>query len=296
LKIGIAGIGRMGAAIAGRLLSLGQAITVWNRTREKTRPLAARGASVAASPSQLASGSELVISVLTNADAIESTYFGSEGLLAGEVAGKLFVEMSTVRPAVQAALAARVKEKGATLVECPVGGSVGPAGDGRLFGFVGGDAADVARAQPVLAQLCRRIEHVGPVGAGASIKLATNLPLLVYWQAFGEALALCRPLELDPARLMDIFTDTSGAPGMLKARSGALAAAISGAGAGPVTFDIDSVRKDLGTMLEEAQALGARLPLVESALECFDQAAHAGLGAEDCALLPVHWAQRAAAA
>jgi 3-hydroxyisobutyrate dehydrogenase len=296
LRIGIAGTGRMGAAIAGRLLSLGLAITVWNRSPEKTRTLAAHGASVAANPSQLAAMSEVVISVLTDAEAIDRTYLHSDGLLTGEVAGKLFVEMSTVRPATQVALAARVNQKGASLIECPVAGSVGPARDGRLFAFLGGDAADIARARPVLAHLCRRIEHVGLVGAGARMKLATNLPLLVYWQAFGEALALCQPLGLEPARLMSIFADTSGAPAMLQARSGALAAAIAGAATGPVTFDIDSVRKDMQAMMEEAHALGMELPLVERALACFDQAAREGLGAEDCAVLPARWAQRALAA
>jgi len=103
-----------------------------------------------------------------------------------------------------------------------------PAKDGKLFGFVGGDAADFARARPLLEQMCRRIEHVGPVGAGASMKLAINLPLLVFWQAFGEALALCRSLGLDAARIVDIFADTSGGPNVLKGRAAALTAALQG--------------------------------------------------------------------
>ena len=88
---------------------------------------------------------------------------------------------------------------------------MGPARDGKLFGLVGGDDADVARLRPVLDQLCRRVEHVGPVGSGARLKLAINLPLLVYWQSLGEALALCKPLNLPPERLVDIMADTSRA-------------------------------------------------------------------------------------
>jgi 3-hydroxyisobutyrate dehydrogenase len=289
LKIGIAGTGRMGAAIAARLLARGHAVTVWNRTAEKTRSLAAAGATVAATPQELSTAADFIITMLTDAAAIDATYQGQNGLLAGEVRGKLFIDMSTVRPEVETALAVKVRENGATLIECPVGGTVGPAKEGKLFGFVGGDAGDVARAKPVLDELCRRVEHVGTVGAGASMKLAINLPLLVYYQALGEALSLCRSLDVDPARLIDIFADTSGGPNMLKVRGPAIAATLLGKETTPVTFDIDLIRKDLRIMLEEAAALGVSLPLTARALDCYDAAARNGLGASDATMLPAHW-------
>jgi 3-hydroxyisobutyrate dehydrogenase len=292
LKIGVAGTGRMGAAIAQRLLGVGHELTVWNRTAEKTRPLAAAGARVAATPAQLAAASQTVITILTDAPAIDATYQGKDGLLSADVGGKLFVEMSTVRPETERALAARIRAKGGTMIECPVGGTIGPAKDGKLFGFVGGEPADVARARPLLEQMCRRIEHVGPVGAGASMKLAINLPLLVFWQAFGEALALVRPLGLDAARLVDIFGDTSGGPTALRNRAAALAAAIQGKDTGPITVDIDAMRKDLRTMVEEASALGTEIPVTASALECYDQASGAGLGKADITGIPVRWMKR----
>ena len=292
MRIGIAGTGRMGAAIATRLLGLGHEVAVWNRTAAKTAPLAAAGAHVAATPAALAARAEAVITILTDAAAIDAAYRGAGGLLAGDVEGKLFIEMSTVRPETQRALAAAIGAKGAALVECPVGGTTGPAKDGKLFGFAGGDAADVARARPILEQLCRRIEHVGPVGAGASMKLAINLPLLVFWQAFGEALALTQPLGLDAARLMDIFTDTSGAPNMLKARAPMVAAQLRGETVAP-TVEIDVVRKDLRTMIEEARSRGVTLPVTAQALECLDQAAREGFGAADCTKIPALWAARA---
>ncbi|OGA69741.1 MAG: 3-hydroxyisobutyrate dehydrogenase [Betaproteobacteria bacterium RIFCSPLOWO2_12_FULL_68_20] len=290
MKIGIAGTGRMGAAIATRLLGLGHEVSVWNRSAAKTRPLADAGARAADTPQRLARESEAVVTILTDDAAIEGVYGGKEGLLAADVAGKLFVEMSTVRPDTERALAARVRARGAALVECPVGGTVGPAKEGRLFGFVGGELADVARARPLLEQLCRRVEHVGPVGAGAAMKLAINLPLMVYWQALGEALSLIRPLALDPARVIDILGDTSGAPNVLKARGATIAAALAGTPPGAVTFDVDSMRKDVRAMLDEAQALGRSLPVTERALECFDRAAREGLGAADCSMVSVHWA------
>src|SRR5213594_1462704 len=239
----------MGAAIGERLIGLGHELAVWNRTVEKTRTLAAAGAGVAVSPSQLASSSETIITILTDAAAIDAAYRGRSGLLSADVSGKLFIEMSTVRPETERALAADIRNRGAAMVECPVGGTTGPARDGKLFGFVGGEAADVARARPLLEQLCRRVEHVGPIGAGASMKLAINLPLLVFWQSFGEALSLCEPLGIDPARLMDIFADTSGGPNVLKVRGPAVAAALAGKDAGAATFNVDSMRKDMRTMI-----------------------------------------------
>ncbi len=289
MKVGVAGIGRMGAAIAERLLKHGHQVTVWNRTPAKAQVLVQHGAVVAATPAQLAASVDVILSILTDANAITAAYDGPDGLLSAAIAGKLFVEMSTVRPDTERALAARIQTKGAAMIDCPVGGTTGPARDGKLLGFVGGDAADLARVRPILEQLCRRIEHVGPVGAGASLKLAINLPLLVYWQAFGEALALCQPLGLDPARLVDIFADTSGGPNMLKTRGPMIAEALNGKVPANVTFNIDSIRKDLATMIEEARTLGYELPVAARALECFDGVAREGMGDGDAVMLPVSW-------
>jgi len=293
MKTGIAGTGRMGAAMAARLIDVGQEVTVWNRTPAKTKALADAGARVAGTPAALVAGADVIITMLTDDQAIQALYHGAGGLLSGNVAGKLFIEMSTVRPEVETALADKVRERGGSLIDCPVGGTVGPARDGKLFGFVGGSDADVARARPVLERLCRRLEHVGPVGAGARMKLAINLPLMVYWQAFGEALALCAPLGLDPDRLINIFSDTSGGPNVLKARGPALAAALRGQDTGPVTFDVDLIRKDLRVMIAEAKSLGADLPVSQRALECFDDASREGLGPKDGACLPARFARRA---
>ena len=292
MKVGIAGTGRMGSAMAQRLMSVGHELTVWNRTPGKTRELAAAGAAVAASPAALAEKVDVVLTILTDDKAIAELYNGPGGLLSGKVAGKLFIEMSTVRPEVEVALARKVAAKGAALVECPVGGTTGPAREGKLFGFAGGEDADMARARPLLEQLCRRVEHVGPAGAGARMKLAINLPLYVYWQALGEALLLCRSLNLAPERLISIFSDTSGASNVIKMRGASVAAHLAGADAGPATMNVDMVCKDLRTMVEEAKALGGALPAAEAALKCFEDAARGGLGQHDQSALPAQWASR----
>lgn len=289
MKIGIAGVGRMGAAIALRLMEVGHQVTVWNRTADKVQPLADAGAQVAASPRALASAVEAVITILTSADAIAAVYDGAEGLLAGDLAGKLVVEMSTVQPSDEIALAEKVRAKGAAFVECPVGGTTGPARQGKLLGLAGGEAADVARARPLLDQMCRRVEHMGPVGGGSSMKLAINLPLIVAYQALGEAYTLCRHLGLDDVALMELFADTSGAPNVLKTRGPAIAQALSGKGSIAPAFDVDSIRKDLRTMIAEAKLRGAALPLVERTLAIFDDAAREGWGGRDGSALPAYW-------
>jgi 3-hydroxyisobutyrate dehydrogenase len=285
MKIGIAGTGRMGAAIAARLSSLGHEMMVWNRSADKAR---ATGFKVAESPQALADGCEAVISILTDAKAVESVY---AEMLKGNAKGKLFIEMSTVRPAAVKKLSDSVKRQGAAFVECPVGGTTGPAKEGKLFGFAGGEKADVDKAMPVLSQMCRRVEHLGPAGSGASMKLAINLPLLVYWQALGEALSITRHLNLDPARLMDILGDTSGAPRMLANRGPAIAAALTGK-EGAVSVDIDTLKKDLSEIVEEAKLLGWSAPATEGALRGFASASSAGLGAKDCVQMPVYWSAK----
>ena len=289
MQIGFAGTGRMGAAMVRRLIDSGHQLTVWNRSTDKLKPLAEAGAKIAATPKELAESSEIIITILSNAEAIDALYSGLAGFLAGEVAGKLFIEMSTVRPQAQIALAPKVRAAGAGLVECPVGGTTGPAREGKLLGFVGGDDADVARALPVLQQLCRRVEHVGKVGAGASMKLAINLPLMIYWQALGEALSLIEPLGLDPARAMDILADTSGGPNMLKNRAPAIAKVLKGEDIGPPTMDVNLMRKDMRSMIDEARSLGRSLPVTESALGVFDAAANKGMGESDAIKLPAYW-------
>jgi len=142
MKIGIAGTGRMGAAIGERLMAEGYDLVVWNRTRDKTKPLVEAGASEAATPADLARQVDTVITILTNADSIDAVYRGPDGLLSGDVSGKLFIEMSTVRPVTEEKLAADIRAKGGAMVDAPVGGTTGPAKEGKLVGVIGGSDED----------------------------------------------------------------------------------------------------------------------------------------------------------
>jgi 3-hydroxyisobutyrate dehydrogenase len=232
--------------------------------------------------------------MLLNDAATEAVYRGPNGILKSKLAGKLVIDMSTVRPDTMQTIGASVAQQGAAFVECPVGGSTGPAKEGKLFGLVGGAQSDVARAMPVLEQLCRRIEHVGGLGSGATIKLAVNLPLLVYWQALGEALTICRPLNLPADRLIDILSDTAGTPTAMKGRGAVIAKVLGGQPLGETAFGLSAAKKDLATAVQFAATLSAELPLAASALACFEEAEAAGLGNADATAVSTRWPQRAA--
>ena len=291
MKIGICGTGRMGSSIAQRLISVGHQVGVWNRNPAKTKPLVDAGAKLFPSPAELVEANDMVVVMLLNDAASEAVYRAPNGIRKSRLTGKLVIDMSTVRPDTMISIGGAVASQGAAFVECPVGGSTGPAREGKLLGLVGGEKADVAKAMPVLEQLCRRIEHVGPLGSGATLKLAVNLPLLVYWQALGEALAICKPLNLPADRLIDILSDTAGTPTAMKGRGAVIARALGGAPPAETAFGISAAKKDLATAVQFARSIHAELPVAASALACFEEAEAAGQGEADATTVSVRWAQ-----
>jgi 3-hydroxyisobutyrate dehydrogenase len=294
MKIGVCGTGRMGSAIAQRLMAVGHEVAVWNRNQAKTKPLTDAGAKALPTPAALVDGCDLVVVMLLNDAASEAVYRGPHGILKGQLKGKLVIDMSTVRPDTMQTIGTSVTQQGAAFVESPVGGSTGPAKEGKLFALVGGEKSDVARAMPVLEQLCRRIEHVGALGAGAAVKLAINLPLLVYWQALGESLTICKPLNLPADRLIDIMSDTAGTPTAMKGRGAVIAKVLAGEPLGPTAFGLSAAKKDLATAVQFARTLQAELPVAASALACFEEAEAAGLGDADATAISTRWPQRQA--
>ncbi len=292
MQIGVAGLGAMGSAIAARLLEVGHQVTVWNRTAAKTKPLADAGAKVVADPASVAAASEAVITILTDSAAIDAVYNGPSALLSGDVKGKLFIEMSTVPPIVETTLAPKVRGKGAVFVECPVGGSTAPARQGKLLGLMGAEPADAARARPILEQLCRKVEHCGPVGAGSSMKLAINLPLMVGWQAYAEAFAIARDVGWEPKRLLDLFVESNGANNGLKMRADMIVAMMENRDPGATTFSIANAVKDLRTMVDTGTAKGADMPAAKAALAALEEANNKGLGALDASRQTVYWSSR----
>jgi 3-hydroxyisobutyrate dehydrogenase len=271
MKIGIAGTGRMGTAIVRRLLEAGHEVLVWNRTVYNAYDARAAGAKWAPTLGELVAESRAVISFLFDNAAVERVYLGADGLLNGRVEGRLFIDMSTVSPDVHTPIASALATHNAGFIECPVSGSIAAAQAGTLVGFAGGEAHDYLRALPLLEQLCRRVAHVGPLGAGARMKLAANLLLSVFWQALSESLFVADPSPMDVAHAIDLLADSN---------------------IGAAAFDVDTMRKDLRYMAQEANARESALPLVNRTLECFDRASREGGGGVDSVAYPAYWVAR----
>jgi 3-hydroxyisobutyrate dehydrogenase len=289
MKIGIAGTGRMGTAMAQRLLERGHEVRVWNRTMERAREACAAGAKWTPTLAELVNASDAVISSLLDDGAVERIYLGADGFLCGQTDGRLFIDMSTVTPGAHARIAAALEHRHAGFIECPVSGSVTVARSGSLVGFAGGEASVVKRALPLLADLCRRVDHVGPMGSGARMKLAANLLLAVFWQTLGEALFLVDAPATGAASAIDVLADSNISAGILRTRAPQIVAALDGKATGPAAFAVDTMRKDLRYMAEEAAARGSSLPLARRTLECFDRASSEGDGGVDGAAYPAYW-------
>lgn len=287
-RIGIAGLGKMGRAMASRLVESGYEVIAWNRDATRARDA---GLDFANSPCALADACQVVITSLFDAEAVSAVYHGSEGLVAC-AQNTLFIEMSTLSPETQRGLSLEVRAAGGRFIECPVSGTVAPARSGQLVGFAGGRAEDVELALPTLDRLCKRVVHVGDVGSGARTKLAVNLPLITFWQAFGEAIALMRDVSGDPKWLVELFADTAGAPAVLTTKAAALVATLGGEDTVTPAFEIDTMRKDLRLALAAA-GQSFPLPVARSALAAMDEASAAGWGRRDCAWMPAFWAQKA---
>jgi 3-hydroxyisobutyrate dehydrogenase len=161
-----------------------------------------------------------------------------------------------------------------------------------LLGLMGAEAADVARARPILEQLCRKVEHCGPVGAGSAMKLAINLPLMVAWQAYGEAFAIARSVGWEPKRLVELFIESNGANKAIAMRAEMITKMLEGKDPGPTTFSIANGVKDLRTMIETGTATGADMIATKAALAGFEDATAHGFGGGDGSRMTVYWSER----
>ncbi|MBO6782890.1 MAG: NAD(P)-dependent oxidoreductase [Alphaproteobacteria bacterium] len=285
MKIGLSGTGRMGTAMGLNLMEHGHELAVWNRTSKKTRELVSTGATACDSPADLVAASDLVINIVIDDKAAKAVYEGRNGLLSGDIKGTLFVEMSTLLPETTKALEKKVKAKGGTFLECPVGGSVAPARQGNLLGMAGGSPAAYRKAKPVLEQLCRRVDRVGDVGAGAAMKLAINLPLLTYWEALGEAMSLTEKAGIKGSLAADILADSSGAAKVAPARIPWVMDAVKGKMHKNVAFDIAGAAKDATLMCALAKHFKVDAPAINATRLAYRKAAKGSWGGRDFALL-----------
>lgn len=286
MKIGLCGTGRMGTAMAEHLMEKKHRLTVWNRTPSKTRTLVSAGADRVDTPAEVFDHADLVISMLIDDKAAKAVYEGRDGILSRNLKGKFVIEMSTMMPKTTQRLEKLVEAKGGAFLECPVGGSTAPARTGNLIGMAGGTPTAYKRAQPVLEQLCKRVDRVGPVGAGATMKLAINLPLLTYWEALGEAIALIEKAGINRKLAGDILADSSGAARVAALRIPWNMAAIGGNVRKGGGFDVAGGAKDATQMCKLAAQYGFDAPAINATRRSYQAAVADGWGERDFALLP----------
>lgn len=279
-RVGFAGLGRMGQAMAGRLLAAGFPLTVYNRTPSRADALLGAGAAWAATPAELAARSDIIFTILTDDAAVEQVFRGPSGLLTANVPGRLFIEMSTIRTATILALAGAVEQRGARLLDAPVSGTVAPARAGQLLVLAGGRAADLERARPALEAFGRRIVHIGGQGAGTTMKLVLNMTMACFWGALAESLAVGQQFGLDLVTMLDIYLDSPVALPALRGKAPLLLGEEQ-----EVAFDVTGVRKDLLAMIATAQDAGVPAPVASAALAHFAAATAAGYGEHDLAFL-----------
>lgn len=285
MKIGLCGAGRMGIAMGERLIEKKHTLAVWNRTARKAKPLVDAGATRVATPGALFGEAGLVIAITIDDKAAKAVYEGKDGILSADLKGKLVVEMSTLMPETNRRLEKLVRDKGGAFLECPVGGSVAPARQGNLLGMAGGTPAAWKRAKPVLEQLCRKVERVGPVGAGTTMKLAINLPLLTYFEALGEAISLSESAGIKRTLAAEFLAESSGAAKVASARIPGIMDAVGGKLHKEVNFDIAGAAKDAALMVSVARKAGFRVPAIDAARKSLAEAARGSWGGRDFPLL-----------
>ncbi len=281
--VAIVGTGRMGTAFAKRLIEVGHSVIVWNRTAARASAAIEAGAQAAPDLAGVTTAETILVS-LTDVAAVDAAI---DALIGAGIAGKLVIDLSTLLPDETRTVAAKVVAAGADFVDCPVGGTVGPALKGQLLGMAGGSAASFGRARPVLEQLCRRVEHLGPAGSGAQMKLAVNLPLAIYWKTLAEALALLKGSGIPVETAISLIADSSAGPTVLKNRAQVVIDTLNGTDQ-PGTFDIAGLAKDLDLALRQAALAGQAMPLSDAAAKSYADALSDGLGGFDGASLTRH--------
>jgi 3-hydroxyisobutyrate dehydrogenase-like beta-hydroxyacid dehydrogenase len=277
-NLGFVGLGVMGSNMVERLLGKGHTVTGYNRTRGKAERLIKLGMRWADSPRAAAEAGDLTLSMISNSAALQAVAEGPDGILAGLSRGKVLVEMSTVSPEVSRALAGKVREKGADMVDSPVSGSVITLQQGKLSVMVGGRKETFERIKPVLLDLGPKVTHVGDNGLALSMKIATNLSLAVQMMAFSEGVLLAEKSGIARETAVDVLIHSAAASPMVQYR-------------GPFVlrmpdeawFDVNMMQKDMLLALEMGRKLDVPLPTTAVANEFLTAARALGLAKQDFA-------------
>jgi 3-hydroxyisobutyrate dehydrogenase len=274
-QVGFIGLGIMGRGMTRNLLKAGFDVTVWNRTASKMDELAAEGAQKAASPAELASLCDIIITCVSDTPDVEQVILGEGGVIERIRPGSLVIDMSTISPKATRAIAAKLREKGVAMLDAPVSGGSEGAARGTLSIMVGGAAADFERAMPVFQAMGKTITHVGVQGAGQMVKLVNQVLVVVNMLAAGEALLLAQAGGLDLEKTVNAVAGGAAGSWMWSNRAPQVIRRDWRPG-----FTIDLQQKDLRLALEAAEELG--IPLIATAMvsNFYRTLQTAGLGSE----------------
>jgi 3-hydroxyisobutyrate dehydrogenase-like beta-hydroxyacid dehydrogenase len=278
--IGVVGLGAMGGRVAGRLLAQGNVVHGTNRTKGKANALITQGLVWRDTPHMTAESSDVVISMVTNGDALTAVTEGPEGILAGLRPGTVYIEMSTVSPHASDHLAGRVASRGAAMLAAPVSGSVPAAEAGTLAIIAGGQAEAFERVEPILRQLGSTVTFVGDAGHALLLKLAINISLAVQMLAFSEGVLLAEVGGVDRTIALDVMTHSAIGSPMLQARAEMVRDLPDHA-----WFDVAMMQKDLRLALDTGRDEGLPLPSTTVADEMLSTARAAGYEHRDIAVL-----------
>jgi 3-hydroxyisobutyrate dehydrogenase-like beta-hydroxyacid dehydrogenase len=281
MQIGLIGLGRMGLAMAGRLVAQGHAVHGWDVDPARIIFAAERGATAASGPAQVSARSEVILTIVTDDAAVRHLFGSPDGLLAQPVSGRLFVEMSTLQPQTVRDVGAQAASAGARLVGAPVLGTIPAAEEGALLALAGGAAEDVGRARAALAPLTREVLHLGPLGAGNAMKLIVNLGMAAFLEALAEGMALGARHGLSVETMLDVLGQGPIANPWLKAKSGILLGA-----SGPTSLDIRAIHKDVMSAVAAGATEGVPMPMAAGILATLSAAVAVGRGSDDLAELP----------
>jgi 3-hydroxyisobutyrate dehydrogenase-like beta-hydroxyacid dehydrogenase len=278
--LGFVGLGHMGGTMASRLLAAGYTVYGESRSREGAEPLIGEGLKWCDSAAAVAAAADVVFTSLPDDHVLQEVASAPDGLLAALGAGKIWADMSTVSPQASRALAKQVSERGASMLDAPVSGSVPQAQSGTLTIMVGGDEHAYRDVEPILRELGTPT-RIGANGQGLVLKLAVNISLAVQMIAFAEGLLLAARSGVDRQKALDVMESSAIGSPMLRAR----AALILDPPANDAWFDLAFMRKDIGLALDTAKALEIPLPTAERAEQLLDQAIALGYERRDLAVM-----------
>lgn len=281
---GLIGLGLMGRPMAANLLKAGFSVTVWNRTPSRTRDLVAQGAREAKTPRETAASADVLITIVSDPPAVEQVLWGIDGALAGLRRGSVLVDCSTVSPELARRAAADCAERGVEFLDAPVTGGTWGAEKGELVMMVGGPPETVARVEPVFGAIAKRWIHIGPHGAGQTVKLAMNLLLALEVDALAEALALATAGGVPGERLVEVLQSSMGRAPVLDVK----APMMLGGSYAP-SFPLRLMQKDVRLALELAGQLGVTLPAGSAAREVYSRVLESAHEDVDYAAIARYW-------